>query len=508
MKYEPVIGFEIHSELLTESKIFCGCANKFGAPPNTNVCPICLGMPGVLPVLNKKAIEFTIRTAISLNCNINPETAFDRKNYYYPDLPKNYQISQNYSPLGKGGWLDITVDGKVRRVNINNVHLEEDAGKLFHPVSLNRTGKSFPELSGKDRLSLPEAQDFSEQFRDLLESLVDLNRAGTPLIEIVTEPEIHSLKEAQIFMEAMRNLLLYIEVSDCKMEEGSLRFELNISVREAGDKKLPDYRVEIKNLNSMKSVLRAGEYEFNRQSKLLSEGKTPDSETRLWDDGEGVTRTMRSKETAKDYRYFPEPDLVKVVISEEWKEEIRKSLPELKDAKKKRFIEDYQLPEYDAEILTSSKALADYFEATVKIFPEPKSVSNWIMSEMMRELNQREMGIENAKVSSEALAEMLSMITSGKISGKIAKSIFPEMMDDGKKASILVSEKGLVQISDEGELDRVIQEILDKNQDAVSSYRSGKTKSFGFLVGEVMKVTKGKANPQIVNQILKNKLSG
>jgi len=402
MEFEPVIGMEIHVELMTESKVFCGCPTKFGAPPNSQVCPVCIGMPGVLPVLNKKALELALRTAIALNCTINEFTMFDRKNYYYPDLPKNYQISQNYHNLGVNGWIIIDVGGEKKRININNVHLEEDAGKLLHP------------------------QDGTANY-----SLVDLNRAGVPLLEIVTAPDMRSAEEALVFMQTLRNFLQYLEVSDCKMQEGKLRFEVNISVRPKGSDTLGT-KVEIKNLNSIKTALKCIEYEIRRQSEILSEGGKVVQETRLWDDVNAVTMAMRSKEFAHDYRYFPEPDLMKVYISKEWQEEIRRNLPELAEAKRTRFIQQYGLPEYDARILTQSKALADYYEKCVSIHNNPKAVSNWIMTEVLRELKERDVEIEDFWIPPEHLAQLIKLIDDGTISGKIAKSVFADMLESRK----------------------------------------------------------------------------
>ena len=476
MTYESVIGLEVHTELATESKVFCGCPTTFGVPPNTQVCPICIGMPGVLPVLNKKALEYSIRTAITLNCNINEVTLFDRKNYYYPDLPKNYQISQNYRYLGINGFLEIVVDGRSKRVEINNVHLEEDAGKLLHPST-----------AGADY------------------SLVDLNRTGLPLLEIVTEPDMRGIKEAQIFMTTLKNLLQYIEVSDCKMEEGSLRFEVNVSLRPQGQQAYGT-KVEIKNLNSIKTALKAIEYESRRQSRVLDQGNQVIQETRLWDDVEMVTRAMRSKERAHDYRYFPEPDLVEVRISKEWQEEIRRHLPELQDAKKRRFIEQYDLPEYDAQVLTSSKALANYYEECLRVCNAPKAISNWIMTEVLRELNERELEPDEFPVTPVHLASMVKMIDSGTISGKIGKTVFAEMVETGKMPDQIVQEKGLVQISDEKELAGIVAKVIAENPDPASEFKKGRQKAIGFLIGQVMKLTKGKANPQLVNSLLREQL--
>jgi len=476
MEYEPVIGMEVHTELSTESKIFCGCSTAFGSPPNTQVCPVCLGMPGVLPVLNKKAVEYTIRTAMALSCRITEQTSFDRKNYYYPDLPKNYQISQNYACLGYDGFLEIALGDHKKKIGITNVHLEEDAGKNLHPES-----------------GLTD------------DSLVDLNRAGMPLIEIVSEPDMRSIEEAMAYMTTLKNLLQYIEVSDCKMQEGHLRFEVNISIRPRGTEKLGT-KVEIKNLNSMKTAIRCIEHELERQAETLNQGGKVHQETRLWDDAHNATRAMRSKEFAQDYRYFPEPDLVDVVISPEWREEIRRNLPELQDAKKERFIREYSLPEYDAAILTSSKPLADYFEKCLTVHKNPKATSNWIMTELLRELGNREIEPDECPVTPAQLAGMIQMIDNSTISGKIAKQVFSEMIESGKGPEQIVKEKGLVQISNEDEIGEIVKRVMEENPGVVETIRGGNQKPFGFLVGQVMKLTRGKANPRMVNDILRKNL--
>lgn len=477
MEYEPVIGFEVHAELKTKTKVFCGCKVAFGDPPNTNVCPVCLGMPGVLPVLNRKAFELAMRTAIALNCEISERTVFDRKNYYYPDLPKNYQISQQYATLGRGGYLEIEVDGSKRRVGIDNVHLEEDAGKNIHP---ERPGVKY--------------------------SLVDLNRAGVPLLEIVTQPDMHSRREAEVFMQTLRSLLQYCEASDCKMQEGSLRYELNISMRPKGGG-LPPYRVEIKNLASMRSVLRAIDYEIRRQGEILSEGGQIARETRLWDDVAGQTRLMRTKEGAQDYRYFPEPDLVVVHVTRQWIERVRSELPELQHQRRERFVRQYGLPEYDANLLTQSRPLADYFEEAVKIHNNPKAISNWMMTEVLRVLDD-EADPDGLKVRPAHLAKLVEMIDSGEISGKIGKQIFPEMLETGRPPDEIVREKGLAQISDESALEAVIDEVIAENPKVAEQYRAGKDKAIGRLVGGVMKKTKGQANPRLVNELIRKKLRG
>ena len=430
MEFEPVIGLEVHSELSTNSKIFCGCSTQFGSKPNSQMCPVCMGLPGVLPVLNKKAMEYSVRIALALNCKITEFTKFDRKNYYYPDLPKNYQISQQYNCLGRNGCLKINVNGVEKNIGINNVHLEEDAGKLLHP-----------EIPGADY------------------SLVDLNRTGVPLIEIVSEPDMRSLDEMMAYMVTLKNLLQYIEVSDCKMQEGSLRFEINVSVRPKGITELGK-KVEIKNLNSMKIAMKAAEYEIVRQSKIIQKGGEVDQETRLWDDEKFITKTMRSKEESKDYRYFPEPDLVTIHITKEWQEEIKRKLPELQLAKKERFVRQFQIPQYDAEILTSNKYLADYYEFASKVYNAPKKISNWIMTEVLRELNEREIEVDDFKIKPNQLATLIKLIDDNVISGKIAKTVFPIMVETGKDPEDIIKEKELVQITDESQIREIANKII------------------------------------------------
>jgi len=480
VEFEPVIGFEVHTELATESKVFCGCSTRFGAPPNTQVCPVCLGMPGVLPVLNSKAFELALKTALALNCSIPERCHFDRKNYYYPDLPKNYQISQNYRNLGTDGWIEFPLGSETRRVGIHNIHLEEDAGKNIHP----------------------------ENPRDNY-SLVDLNRAGTPLLEIVTNPDIRSKDEAEAFMKAMRNLLLYLEVSDCKMQEGRLRFELNISVRRKGDATLGT-KVEIKNLNSISTVLRCVDFEFARQAEIIEDGGTVDQETRLWDEAAGVTRTMRSKEQAKDYRYFPEPDLVEVHVTEDWKAKVTKTLPELPAARRRRFVEQHELPDYDASVLTASRGVADYFEETVRLGAPPKQASNWIMTEMLRILAEQGEDADPRAfpVTPAHLAGLIRLIENNTISGKIAKQVYPELLASGKMPDVIVKEKGLVQITDTGALDAIVDEVIAENPGPVEDLRNGKEKAIGFLMGQAMRKSKGKANPQRIQELIRKKAAG
>ena len=476
MKYETVIGLETHTELATASKLWCGCSTTFGTPPNTQVCPVCLGMPGVLPVLNKKALEYSLTALLALGCKTNLFSTFDRKNYYYPDLPKNYQISQNHLNLGVDGYVDIKTDGETKRITINNVHLEEEAGKLIHP------------------------EDSEADY-----SLVDFNRAGVPLLEIVTNPDMRTLEEVEQFMLTLRNILLYNEVSDCKMQEGSLRFEASISLRPAGRERLGN-RVEMKNLNSMKSVLKALEYEIGRQTEVLESGKEVDMETRLWDEAGGYTARMRSKEEAQDYRYFPEPDLAPMVIEESWLDELRSTLPELPLVRRNRFVEEYSLSDYDAGVLTEEKAVADYFEDCTALLSSPKSLCNWITNDVLRELKERKTGIKDFGVRPEGLVSLVKMAEDGVISLPVAREVFVHMVDTGRDAAELVKEKGLLQISDKGELEQLVLKVLDENPAAVSDYHKGKKASLGFLVGQIMRQSKGKANPKVVNKLLAEKL--
>lgn len=479
MKYEAVIGLEVHTELRTATKIFCSCRTSFGAEPNTNVCPVCLGLPGVLPVLNKKVLEFAVRTGLALNCEISRYSKFDRKNYYYPDLPKNFQTSQYDLPICEHGHLDVEVDGKKTTIRITRAHMEEDAGKLVHH------GTSITD------------SDYS---------LVDYNRTGTPLLEIVSEPDMRSAKEAVAYMEKLRAILQYCGVSDCKMEEGSLRCDANVSVRPVGQKELGT-KTEIKNINSFRGVERAIEYEAMRQAELLEEGGTVVQETRTWDEKEGVTKSMRKKEEANDYRYFPEPDLVPFTVSEEYIEEIRKTLPELPDARKERYMESYGLTSYDADYLTNDKARADYFEAMVAAGADPKEAANWLMGDFAKKLSQSGLEMAAAPVTAAALADLLGLIGKGTISGKIAKQVFSDMWETGKDAETIVKEKGLVQISDTGALEELADRIIAANPQSVVDFKAGKKKAVGFLMGQIMKETKGKANPQVVNGILTKKLS-
>ncbi|MEW6378473.1 MAG: Asp-tRNA(Asn)/Glu-tRNA(Gln) amidotransferase subunit GatB [bacterium] len=479
MNYEAIIGLEVHAQLLTRSKIFCTCSTSFGGLPNSQVCPVCLGYPGVLPVLNRRVVEYAVKAALALNCRINEWCRFDRKNYFYPDLPKAYQISQFAAPLAEHGFIEIIGEGdQVRKIGITRLHMEEDAGKLVHAEEYVSTNKSY----------------------------VDFNRTGVPLIEIVSEPDLRSPKEAREYLQKLRNILQYLGVCDGNMEEGSLRCDANVSIRPQGSEKLGT-KAEIKNLNSFRFLHKALEYEIERQTALAEAGEPIIQETRLWDTEQNRTVSMRSKEEAHDYRYFPEPDLVPLQVTPEWIEQIRSSLPELPEAKVERFIRDYQIPRYDAEVLSASQSLADYYEQCVTLFPHPKVVSNWVMGDILRELNSRNIDISNNPVGPQALAELLKMIEQGIISNKIAKSLFEEMFDTGKSAEVIVREKGLVQISDENELEKIVDRIMTENPTVVEDWKKGKKQALGFLVGQVMKATSGKANPSMVNEILRKKLT-
>lgn len=477
-RYEVVIGLEVHTELKTNTKIFCTCTTEFGGEPNTHVCPVCLGLPGVLPVLNKKVVDFAIKAGLALNCHIAEFSKFDRKNYYYPDLPKNFQTSQYDLPICTLGYLDIEAGGEQKRVGITRIHMEEDAGKLVH---------------GGETISTS------------YHSLVDYNRTGVPLLEIVSEPDMRSPEEARAYLEKLKAILEYTEVSDCKMQEGSLRCDANISIMPK-DSTVFGTRTEIKNLNSFRALQRALEYEIQRQVELVEEGGTVVQETRTWDDNKGITLSLRSKEEAHDYRYFPEPDLVPLVISREWVEEIWKTLPELPHVRKERLVQQYGLPLYDASIITGSKALADYFDACVREYPEAKIVSNWLMGDLIRLLNGSDQDIRDCAVSPQMLVEMLKLIDKGTISGKIAKTVFEEMFKTGKKPEEIVQEKGLVQISDQSEIDAMVDQVLADNPKSVEDFKAGKEKAIGFLVGQVMKLSKGKANPGMVNELLREKM--
>jgi aspartyl-tRNA(Asn)/glutamyl-tRNA(Gln) amidotransferase subunit B len=469
MNFEMVIGLEVHVELKTKSKIFSSSPTDFGAPPNTQTSVIDLGYPGVLPVLNKQAVEFAMKAAMALNCEIATHTKFDRKNYFYPDNPKAYQISQYDQPIGKNGWIEIEVNGKKKKIGITRIHLEEDAGKLTH------TGDGY--------------------------SLVDFNRQGTPLIEIVSEPDIRSPEEAYAYLEKLKSIIQYTGVSDCKMEEGSLRCDANISLRPIGSDKFGT-KTELKNLNSFNFVRAGLEYEAKRQEKILLSGGVIQQETRRFDEATKTTILMRVKEGSEDYRYFPEPDLVALYIDEEWKERVRATIPELPDQRKKRYVEELGLPEYDAKVLTITKEMADFFEATVANGADPKLASNWLMVEVSAYLNAEQKELHEVALTPENLAGMIKLIQNGTISSKIAKKVFKELIEKGGDAEQIVKEKGLVQISDEATLRKIVLEVLDANPQSVEDFKNGKDRAIGFLVGQIMKATKGQANPPLVNKLL------
>jgi aspartyl-tRNA(Asn)/glutamyl-tRNA(Gln) amidotransferase subunit B len=478
--YEPVIGLEVHAQLLTKSKAFCGCSTQFGNEPNSNVCPVCLGMPGVLPVLNKNHVEFIIKMGLSTNCSIAPKSIFARKNYFYPDMPKGYQISQYEEPICVNGWLDVELkDGSIKHIGITRIHMEEDAGKSIHD------------------------QD--------IDTLVDVNRCGVPLIEIVSEPDMHSPHEAYQYLSMMRQIVTYLGICDGNMEEGSLRCDANVSVRKKGDTKLGTRR-EIKNLNSFRFVEKALEYEINRQIEMLESGEKVIQQTMLWDSEKGICAPMRSKEEAHDYRYFPEPDLVPVLVNQSWIDDIKATLPELPMARRDRYIKDFKLPKYDAEILTSEHGLADYFETVIsqlnnKNDESRKLASNWTMGDVLRVINDQHLVVSDFPISPVHLSEMIDLIIDGTISGKIAKDVFEEMLKTQEAPKVVVEKKGLVQVSDVGAIEKVIDAILAKNEAQVADYKNGKTQVFGFFVGQTMKEMKGKANPKIVNEILTKKLN-
>jgi aspartyl-tRNA(Asn)/glutamyl-tRNA(Gln) amidotransferase subunit B len=474
MIFETVIGVEVHAQLRTNSKMFCGCGTTFGLSANSQTCPVCLGLPGSLPVINRTAVEMAVRAGLALNCTIAPNNRFARKNYFYPDLPKGYQISQYESPICQHGWIEIRDGSGTKQIRIRRAHLEEDAGKNIH-----ETGTSG--------------------------SRVDLNRAGTPLLEIVTEPDMRTADEVVAYLKGLREILMYLDVCDGNMEEGSFRCEPNLSLRPSGQKEFGT-KVELKNINSFKYVKDAVEYEIKRQTKVLNEGGKICQETRLWNIERGETAVMRSKEEAHDYRYFPDPDLVPLKLDDKWIDEFRANLPELPAVRTKRFVSDYGLPEYDATILTASKGMADYFEVCAKQFNQPKTVSNWVMGELMRELNNSGTDISASPITSERLVSLLQMVDKGTISLKVAREIFPELYSSAKTPEQIVQEKGLTQVSDEGALAKIIEEVLSKNPGQVAQFKEGKQQVLGFLVGQVMKASGGKANPGKVNELLKKKL--
>ena len=477
MKYETVIGLEVHVQIKTKTKIFCSCSTEFGSRPNENTCPICLGMPGVLPVLNKRFLESSMRACLATHCTIEPMNRFARKNYFYPDLPKGYQISQFELPLGTNGYININVDGTKKRIGLTRIHMEEDAGKLIHGEKLGSPGKSY----------------------------VDFNRTGVPLCEVVSEPDLRSSEEARAYLIELKSILEYTGVSDCNMEEGSLRCDANVSIRPVGQKEFGT-RTELKNLNSFKFIQKAIEYEVDRQTKILDQGDTVKQETRLYDSDRGETFPMRSKEEAHDYRYFPDPDLVPIMIDETWVEKLRQTIPELPEQKRERFVKSYGIPEYDTGVLTSSAPLADYFEKCTALFPHPKTISNWMMGDLLRELKKDCRDIVDCPVSPSALVDLLKLIESGTISGNIAKGVFEEMYRTQKSAGSIVEEKGLKQITDSSAIEKIVAEVLQANPSQVEEFKGGKEKVLGFLVGQVMKASKGKANPAMVNKLLKKKM--
>jgi len=476
MAYEAVIGLEVHAQLKTQSKIFCKCSTSFGAPPNTHTCPVCLGLPGTLPVLNKNVVEYALRMAIATNCSITRENRFARKNYFYPDLPKGYQISQYELPIAENGMIEINLtDGTTKKIGLTRIHMEEDAGKLVHnPL-------------------LPISQ-------------VDYNRTGVPLIEIVSEPDMRTPQEVSAYLKKLHALVRYTDTCDGNMEEGSFRCDANVSVRQKGETKLGT-RTELKNMNSFRNVEKGVQYEIDRQISLIEQGEKVVQETRLFDANKGKTYTMRGKEEAHDYRYFPDPDLIPLVIDDEWIERVKSELPELPDSRKARFIDEYKLSEYDSSVLTSERDIADYFEACIEKLNQPKLVANWVMSNVLGLLHSENITIGKSPVSPDNLAKLLQLVHKDVISGKMAKTVFEEMAKTGNDPESIVEKKGLVQVSDENELLPLVQSLIENHPKEKESYQNGKTKLMGFFVGQVMKATKGKANPKIVNNLLKKMLS-
>ena len=477
-QYEPVIGLEVHCQLATRTKIFCGCPTGFGAPPNTNVCPVCLGLPGALPVLSRQAVEFAIQAGIALNCTVNPRSIFARKNYFYPDLPKGYQISQFDQPLAEHGYLDIEVEGVKKRIGITRIHMEDDAGKSVH-------------------------DGFSDSATN---TYVDLNRSGTPLIEIVSEPDMRSAEEAHAYFSQLKQVLQYVGVSTCDMEKGHLRCDANVSVRLKGAPKF-GIRAEVKNLNSFRFLKMAIDYEISRQVGIVANGGSMFQETRLFDPDQGITIGMRSKEDAHDYRYFPEPDLLPLEISSEWMERVRASVPELPHVRRARFIADYGLREYDADVLTASRATGDYFEEVAKTSGDARTAANWVMGDLAALLNAQGKEIEASPISAPALGGLIKLIKDGKISGKIAKDIFPQMAETGASAEEIVAKQGLSQISDVSALAKIVDEIIAANPKQVEQYKAGKTSLAGFFVGQAMKASRGQADPAALNKLVAEKLA-
>ena len=473
-EYEVIIGLEVHAELATKTKIYCSCSTEFGSDPNTHCCPICTGMPGVLPVLNEKVVEYAVKMGLATNCNIAKFSKQDRKNYFYPDLPKAYQTSQYDLPLCENGYVDIMVDGNKKRIGITRIHIEEDAGKLIHDPYTGDT-------------------------------LVDLNRCGVPLIEIVSEPDIRSKEEAIAYMQTLKSTLEYLEICDCKMQEGSLRCDVNLSVRKIGETKFGT-RTETKNLNSFKAIGRSIEFEIKRQIDELEAGGKIYQETRRWDDNKGIGYAMRTKEDAHDYRYFPEPDLAPIALSDEYVQNLKDNLPEMPHVRKERYMKEYNLPEYDATQITNSKKMAGFFEDAVSVCNNPKLVSNWIMSDVSRILNEQELEIDQAKFTAKDLGDLILLIDKGTISSAIAKKVFEEMAVTGENPQKIVEKNGMTQITDEGAIRDIVCAVIKANPQSVEDYLAGKNKAVGFIVGQVMKESKGKANPQSVNKLIMEEL--
>ena len=473
-EYEVVIGLEVHAELATKTKMFCGCSTEFGSDPNTHCCPICTGMPGTLPVLNKKVVEYAVKAGLATNCKISHFSKMDRKNYFYPDLPKAYQTSQYDLPLCLAGYIDAKVGDKIKRVGITRIHIEEDAGKLIHDAYTGNT-------------------------------LVDMNRCAVPLIEIVSEPDMRSAEDAVAYMQTLKSILEYLEVSDCNMQEGSLRCDVNLSVRPVGQKEFGT-RTETKNLNSFRAIERSVNYEIKRQVDVLENGGKVEQETRRWDDVKGYGYAMRSKEDAQDYRYFPEPDLVPIVLDDDYINNIKNNIPEMPNVKKQRYMQDFNLSEYDSDQITGSKYMAEFFEKAENMCHDPKTVANWLMGDFSRMLKEKEIEINDSKISPENLAELVNLINKKVISSAIAKKVFIDMFETGKAAGKIVKDQGLIQITDENAIEKIVEDVVSKNPQSVEDYKAGKDKAIGFLVGQVMKQTHGKANPQVVNKLLKDKL--